>query len=362
MNVFDVAVIGGGPAGSCCAAMLARLGLSVVILERGAYVALKVGETLPPGIRNLLEPLNVWGNFLADGHLRSPGNISVWGSERPIENDFIFNPNGSGWHVDRGRFDRMLADAAVGAGSRLILRASVRACARNSDGTWRVQARIDGAPRELSCAAVVVAAGRLGSGLTQSGPRTHVDPLVGLVGFFPDEGEGDARTLVEACESGWWYCASLPQRRRIAVFMTDNDLVPPRKRRLEDAWREALRQSVHARARIGGKIPLGALTIVAANTYRRACLSGDRWVVVGDAAYTFDPLSSQGIYKAMASGMTAAAAIAASISGSPGPLLEYACDADAAFTRYLRARASYYRRENRWSSSPFWRRRHAFDD
>jgi flavin-dependent dehydrogenase len=362
VGVFDVVVIGGGPAGSCCAVSLARRGLSVAIVERGAYDAPKVGETLPPEIRNLLEPLDVWRHFLDDGHMRSPGTVSVWGSERPFDNDLIFNPYGSGWHVDRGRFDRMLADAAMGAGSSLFLRAVIRSCEQNREGGWRVQARIAGAPRELSCRGLVVAAGRCGCGLAQIGPRTRLDRLVGIVGFFPDAGDGDARTLVEACETGWWYCASLPQSRHVAAFMTDGDLIPTAIGQLENAWHGALRRSVHARARIGGKVPLGALRIVAADTYRRARLVGNRWVVAGDAAFTYDPLSSQGIYKAIASGVAAAEAIAASISGAQRPMVEYSRDADEAFARYLRTRADHYRREVRWPSSTFWRRRHESQD
>jgi flavin-dependent dehydrogenase len=327
-------------------------------MERGAYDAPKVGETLPPEIHNLLEPLDVWKRFLDDGHMRSPGTVGFWGSEKPFDNDLIFNPYGSGWHVDRGRFDRMLAAAAMDAGSRLFLRAAVRSCEQSSEGEWRVQTRIAGAPREVLCRALVVAAGRSGCGLSEIGPRTHVDRLVGIVGFFAGAGDGDTRTLVEACETGWWYCASLPQSRHVAAFMTDGDLIPTAIAQLENAWHEALRRSGHARARISGKVPIGALRVVAADTYRRARLVGNRYVLAGDAAFTYDPLSSQGIYKAIASGVAAAEAIAASISGAQGSMLEYSRAADEAFVRYLRTRADHYRREARWPSSTFWRRRH----
>ena len=278
----------------------------MALVERGAYDAPKVGETLPPEIRRLLEQLGIWQHFLDGRHLPSPGIVSVWGSERPHDNDLVFNPYGSGWHIDRGRFDRMLARSAADAGSTLFLRAAVRSCKHSPGEGWRVQMRIADAPRALSCRAVVVAAGRSSCGLGQIGPRTHLDRLVGIVGFFPDAADGDARTLVEACETGWWYCASLPQRRQIAAFMTDKDLIPTAIGQLESAWHGALRRSVHARTRIAGKAPLRALRIVAADTYRRTQLAGDDWVVAGDAAFTHDPLSSQGIYKAMASGLTAA--------------------------------------------------------
>jgi flavin-dependent dehydrogenase len=330
----------------------------VAIVERGAYDTPKVGETLPPEIHGLLAQLDLWNQFVDDGHLRSPGTISVWGSPRPFDSDLIFNPYGSGWHVDRGRFDRMLAKAAVRAGSKLFLNSAVLACERRQEAGWLVNARVAGTPVHFSCRALVIAAGRGGCGLAHIGPRKHLDRLVGVVGFFDNAGDSDARTLVEACETGWWYCALLPAGRHVAAFMTDGDLIPTEHRRLQEVWFAVLDQSVHARARLGGMVPRGPLRIVAADTYRRSRLAGDRWVLAGDAAFTYDPLSSQGIHRAIASGVAAAEATAASLAGEQGPMLDYVRHADAAFGKYLRTRAHHYQREARWPQSTFWRRRH----
>src|SRR5262249_31727188 len=152
--------------------------------ERGSYRGLKVGETLPPEIRRLLEPLGVWTQFLADGHLRSPGITSMWGSKRPLDQDLIFNPYGSGWHVDREKFDRMLADAAVAAGAKLLLGAVVRSYHRGPEGDWRINVETLATSQELSGRGLVVAAGRNPCGLGQFGRRMHLDQLVGVVGFF----------------------------------------------------------------------------------------------------------------------------------------------------------------------------------
>ena len=67
----------------------------------------------------------MWEPFLAAGHLPSPGVLSVWGEEELYQTHFIFNPYGQGWHLDRQRFDAMLAQAARQAGARLCCGAQV---------------------------------------------------------------------------------------------------------------------------------------------------------------------------------------------------------------------------------------------
>ena len=130
----DVIVLGGGPAGASTALALASSGFSVTIFERSRFGAARIGETLPPHARQPLTELGVWDRFLADGHLESPGVVSVWGRTEPYENDFIVNPYGPGWHLDRGRFDAMLAHAAAKAGAELLAGARPSACTRGTGG------------------------------------------------------------------------------------------------------------------------------------------------------------------------------------------------------------------------------------
>ncbi len=116
-SAYDVAVLGGGPAGAATALELARRGRSVVLLEATRFDGPRVGETLPPEANPLLRRLGVWDAFLASGPLESPGIVSVWGSPRPSETDFIANRHGPGWHVDRNAFDALLCAAAADAGA-----------------------------------------------------------------------------------------------------------------------------------------------------------------------------------------------------------------------------------------------------
>src|SRR5436305_1597309 len=109
VECVDVVVVGGGPAGATTALASARAGHRVALIERSRYDGVRVGETLPPATCLPLRRVGVWERFQADGHTSSPGILSVWGSDLPLDNDFLFNPYGHGWHVDRRRFDALLA-------------------------------------------------------------------------------------------------------------------------------------------------------------------------------------------------------------------------------------------------------------
>src|SRR6185295_1556361 len=94
------------------------------------------------------------------------------------------------------------------------------------------------------------------------------------------------------------------------------------------------------------------LQVVAADTGRLDVVCGEGWFAAGDAAASFDPVSSQGIMSAMQFGQRAAEAI---LLESPLP---YAAAVDALFDRYRSAHAGVYAQERRWTDAPFWARRH----
>jgi len=84
---------------------------------------------------------------------------------------------------------------------------------------------------------------------------------------------------------------------------------------------------------------------------------GSDWVAVGDAASAYDPITSQGIYKALSDGLQSAAAITDHLNGALDPFAVYQASVVARFTEYLQHRNYFYDLEKRWPSSPFWRNR-----
>src|SRR5437879_3900180 len=137
---FDVAIAGGGPGGSATAISLLNRApsLSVALIEATRYESYRVGETLPPPARAILEHLRIWESFKNQHHHEAHGTSAAWGGAAPHDNDFFFMPSNVGWHLDRAAFDAMLANEAKLRGAKLILDARVRDAQRKDDA-WRLK-------------------------------------------------------------------------------------------------------------------------------------------------------------------------------------------------------------------------------
>src|SRR5262249_36006507 len=226
----QVVIVGGGPAGSVTAMVLARAGRRVLLVEESVGEADRVGEAIPPAARPLLRRLGLLERLPAAGHLPCYGNRSVWGSDEPYSTDFILDPNGHGWHLDRRRFDAMLRDAARSAGAEVLRGLRPSEATRDGVGCWRIGLRGDReAETTVGCDWLVGATGRRAPMAAPPGaPRRRDDGLVAFhARFRPATGaveDRDSRTTVEAVSDGWWYTALVPDGERVVAFLTDADL------------------------------------------------------------------------------------------------------------------------------------------
>lgn len=359
---WDVFIAGAGPAGAATALSLAAVapGLRVCLSDAGRDEAFRVGESVPPLIQRFLDHLGLWRSFLDQGHSPSFRTLSAWGGPLLEGNEFFLHVHNTGWRLDRVCFDRWLAAEAERRGA-IPLAAKVRGLSQEAGG-WRIDCGGAGVHR-ARC--VVDATGRAASLSRLAGLRpVNHERLVACVGFFPDtadmERPGADAAVVEAFRDGWWYTAATPGGQRVAALMADSDWVRRLGAARLDIWREQLAATRHVRILVGREPPLAPLRIWPAGS---RCLDSplpNGLLPVGDAASSFDPLSSQGILKALRSGIFASYAIADGLLRADGGrgCARYAALMRREFHAYRSTHCDYYRQEQRWPESPFWRRRH----
>lgn len=315
---------------------------------------------MPPLIQPFLEHLELWPAFLENGHCSSFRTLSAWGQPELLGNEFFLQVHNTGWRLDRGRFDELLANEAVRRGA-VPLTAKVSSLSKTSDG-WRIDCGPEGS---YTARCVVDASGRKAVLSRQAGLRAvGSDRLVACVMFF-SESENEGRpgadaAVVETFRDGWWYTAATPAGHRVVALMTDSDLVGRLGLLQANAWTDALNASSHVRALLADARPLTQIKVWPAFS---RYLEGDfpsGLIAVGDAISCFDPLSSQGILKALRSGIFASYAICDYLLHADGGrgFARYQSLMSREFLTYRKTLREYYRQEQRWPASLFWQRRH----
>src|SRR6185369_6589717 len=173
------------------------------------------------------------------------------------------------------------------------------------------------------------------------------------------DGDADTRTMVESAPDGWWYTALLPCGRRVVAWLTDADLADRTALLSPGGFAARLLESPHVGARLAcfGYELQGRPRGSGAGSARLDRFAGDGWLAVGDAALSFDPLSSQGMLNALYTGLRGGQALAAALAGDRAGIAGYAHRLEAVYGTYLRNRLASYAAEARWAGHPFWRRR-----
>lgn len=350
-----MAIIGGGLAGAAAALALRRRGMHAIVLEKAVRPRWKIGESLAPAGVHALDALGLKDRLAGATHLASPGLLSAWGDNGLHSTDFIYSPYGCGYQVDRVALEIALLDAAQAAGATVmrgvVLQGLVR-CGKS----WELETSA-GVVRARS---VVDASGRSATVARRLGRRQHA--LDRLAAVFVQTAATqqtllDTRTVIEACQSGWWYAAITPSKRHTLAFHSDVDMLK------KQSWQQATWfVSALAATKYVNRVPMGVMEpqrlikLAAANSCRLDRFGGDGWLAIGDAAIARDPLSGQGMSMALEAGIAAADALA---DGRASAIDTYCARLESDWIDYVRGRRHYYSSERRWSDDPFWLRRRA---
>lgn len=324
---FDVVVIGGGPAGSVCAARLASRGRRVVVVERDRHPRFHLGESLLPNSLGVLEAIGVIdevrtrfivkrGARFVDGTDPARAVRYAFGEAFRARWDHAFQ-------VPRDEFDALLFRRAGGCGAEL--REQWEATRVIWEGTRATGLEVrapDGSLHVLQASFVVDASGRnavIARGAGDVERIAHLDRtalFTQVRGAWRDVGEreGDIQIVVfgpDADARGWfWFIPFADGRTSVGAVVSS-------------AW-------VKARRGLGGPEALFDAAVAASPTagrmleraercfppratadfsFRVRTLCGDGWLALGDASGFIDPLFSTGAHLAMHGALHGADAI-----------------------------------------------------
>ncbi|NKJ37364.1 flavin-dependent dehydrogenase [Rhizobium sp. SG570] len=354
----DCLVIGAGVAG-CSAALALCAQHSVVIIDRLAEPVPRIGETLPASAERMIRRLTLWDEFLSDNHTRTLGSISCWGSSRPTIRDGFLDPSGLGWSLDRIRFERMFRKAATRRGVRIIAPGQVVNLDRNPL-EWIAQIQSADGPQSIAARFVILANGRRGfppvrrAGVDQIAHDKLVCRYVRVPRGVP--APYSAFTVTEAVEEGWWYAGATADGRRILAYHTDADMPTARRACSRSGFLEMLKETYLLASCASDQVPdvarASARSQSSVNSY------GLGWCAVGDATCAFDPLSSQGLFHALFTGISAGEALAdASRRDDTAALANYENTIRGIVTTYRSNLTACYALEKRFYRNEFWARR-----
>lgn len=358
----DVLVLGGGPAGSAAALVLADAGHSVTLVRPEHPPGATLAQSIPPSARALLGDLGMLAAVESADFTHNRGNTVRWaGSAGRTE---IFPEGGHGFHVTRGTFEAAVDAVVRAAGVRVVADASARAADR-AGGIWRVRC-LDpaGEPIDVRAPWVVDATGRHGFFARRLGRRTDrrttTIALVARAEGVTDTGDTEGHTLIQSYEDGWAWSVPVAPGVRCVTAMID-----PRETRIDPDALGSVLTSQLRKAPLVGAVAVAAQRIgeawaCPASIYTSARYVDEGLVLAGDSGAFIDPLSSFGVKKALASGRMAGIVIATATEAPSmsGESLRYhdAHERSVALG-YVTRSAEYFEEAANRYGHPFWSRR-----
>jgi 1H-pyrrole-2-carbonyl-[peptidyl-carrier protein] chlorinase len=328
---FDVGIIGGGPAGSTLAAYLAKAGVSCAVFEKEIFEREHVGESLVPATTPVLNEIGVMGKIEAANFPRKFGAAWTSAESGPIDkmgftgldHDFrsaeiMFNERAQTgvdrdftYHVDRGKFDRILLEHAAGLGAKVHQGIAVQRVDIKGPGDTRLTVKLGEQSVDVRTKMVVDASGRLTLLGRQLGLR-EMDPVFNQFAIHTwFDGYDRRAATVNPKKVDYIYIHFLPVTNTwvwqipITDTITSIGVVTQRQNYAKSgmSYEEFFWQTVKTRENIHDALraakQLRPFKSEADYSYGMKEVCGDGFMLIGDAARFVDPIFSSGVSVAL---------------------------------------------------------------
>ncbi len=325
---YDLIVIGGGPAGSTVATLVAEQGHRVLLLEREAEPKFKIGESLIPATYWTFKRLGMLEKLRAS-HFPQKYSVQFYSRTGKASSPFYFfqtNPHESAvtWQVLRSEFDEMLLDNAKEKGVEVARGIRVREVLFEGDVATGVGVQGVNGTRETLNATVIADSSGQRSLIGQQLNLNTVEPNLKMASLFThyeggyrDEGIDEGATLIlhTAEKDSWFWSIPLPYNRTSIGVVGELDYLLQSRRdangRLDtqQVFTEELGKCPALKSRLEEAKQLFPIQTTKDFSYRASRIAGNNWVLVGDAFGFLDPVYSTGLFLALKSGEMAGDAI-----------------------------------------------------
>ena len=321
----DVAIIGGGPAGSAAGAFLVQRGHRVLCLEKGFFPRYVIGESLLPRCNELLEEAGLLDAVRSRNYLVKHGALFLSGdrSERFCFAESLDGDYAHSFQVPRGDFDRCLATEARRKGLDLRFGHRVDAVQTRSDGVKLHVTDIENQEELLVEAAFVMDCSGYGRVLARLLDLEEPALLPQRISCFtqiegdirpPADHEGDIWICTHP-QNGWLWIIPFNNGRTSVGMVCDRDywnsLHGPNKKRLFDY----LQSEPNAARRLAQATQVAPVRLIDGYSRKVKTFHGERWVLAGNASDFLDPVFSSGVTLALESSLLAARLVERSLAG-----------------------------------------------